>query len=248
MSLEHDARRPTGGALIALLAALANSGAAVAQGNLRFDAGVEYTSGDYGGTMDYADIYVPLTLTYGVRRVDLRLTIPYLETETGPDTTTSGLGDVIAGFTVYDVWHAAAGTLTLNLTGKIKFGTADETVGLGSGETDYSLQTGLYKSLARGGLSAGVGYRTRGDTATIDLEDVWFAYVGGLHSFSPRTQAGVFFDYREASITGNDAVQELSVFIAQRPSGRWGFQVYLIKGLSDSSPDWGGGVGMGTRF
>lgn len=215
---------------------------------MRLDAAVEHTSGDYGGTVDYDDLYVPLTLTYGLRRVDLRLTVPYLEVDTGTDTTASGLGDVIAGFTAYDLWHTADGSLSLGLTGKIKFGTADEAAGLGSGETDYSLQTGMYRSFGRSGLSTGVGYRARGDTATIDLENVWFAYVGGLHAFSPRTRAGVFFDFREASVAGNDAVQELSAFVSRTMAGRWTMQVYLIKGLSDSSPDWGGGFGVGTGF
>jgi len=190
VSSGYNLGRPLRGALIASFAAVAYCAVAGAQGNMRFDAAVEQTSGDYGGTVDYDDLYVPLTLTYGLRRVDLRLTVPYLEVDTGTDTTVSGLGDVIAGFTAYDLWHTADGSLSLGLTGKIKFGTADETAGLGSGETDYSLQTGMYKSFGRSGLSTGVGYRARGDTATIDLKNVWFAYVGGLHAFSPRTRGG----------------------------------------------------------
>lgn len=187
-------------------------------------------------------------MTYELRRVDLRLTVPYLEVETATDTTQSGLGDVIAGLTVYDLWRSAGGTVALDFTAKIKLGTADETRGLGSGETDASAQLGLYKALARGGLSTGIGYKSRGDTQSLDLENAWFAYVGGLRSFSPRTQGGVFFDYREASIAGNEAVQELSAFIARRTAGRWGFQVYLLMGLSDTSPDWGGGISTGARF
>jgi hypothetical protein len=248
VNVRYDARRLRGVALLASLAGLVSAATVSAQGDLRLDAGVEYTSGDYGGTADYDDLYVPVTLTYGLRRVDLRLTVPYLEIETGADTTASGLGDVIVGITVYDIWRSTDGSLRLDFTGKIKLGTADETEGLGSGENDYSFQTGLYKALPRGGLSTGVGYKTRGDTAAIDLEDVWFAYIGGLHAFSPRTRGGIFFDYREPSIAGNDAVQELSAFISRRTSGRWGVQVYVLKGLSDTSPDWGGGLSVGTRF
>jgi hypothetical protein len=234
--------------LLALIAALGVPAGALAQSAVRLDAGLEYTAGDYGGDVEYEDVYVPLTLTYELRRVDLRLTVPYLEVETAADTTQSGLGDVIAGLTVYDVWRSADGTLALDFTAKVKLGTADETQGLGSGETDYSAQAGLFKAFGRGGLSTGVGYKSRGDTEFVELENAWFAYVGGLRSFSPRTQAGLFFDYREASIAGNDAVQELSAFIARRTASRWGFQVYLIKGLNDTSPDWGGGIATGARF
>ncbi|MCI0517099.1 MAG: transporter [Woeseiaceae bacterium] len=249
MSARVGPRRADAVVLLALLAALVPAGSAVAQGSLRVDASVEYTSGDYGGTTDYNDIYVPLTLTYALRRVDLRLTVPYLEAETSAGSTASGLGDVIAGITIYDLWRSADGSMALDLTGKIKFGTADETEGLGSGENDYSLQTGLYKALPNGnGLSTGVGYRTRGDTAVIDLENVWFAYIGGLHAFSYRMRGGIFFDYREASIAGNEAVQELSAFISRRMDNRWAVQVFLLKGLSDTSPDWGGGFSVGSRF
>ena len=241
---------PAAGAatLLALIGTFGVSAGAFAQTALRLDAGLEYTAGDYGGDVDYEDLYVPLTLTYELRRVDLRLTIPYLEVETAADTTESGLGDVIAGLTVYDVWRSADGTMALDFTAKIKLGTADETRGLGSGETDYSAQAGLYKALARGGFAMGAGYKSRGDTQFVELENAWFAYMGGLRSFSPRTQGGVFLDYREASIVGNDAVQELSAFIAHRTARRWGVQIYLLKGLSDTSPDWGGGISTGARF
>lgn len=153
--------------------ALAASAAAIAaprmahaaDGNLRLYAGVEYTSGDYGGTEQIEDVYVPLTLIYGLPRIDLRLTVPYLEVKSGPDVTESGLGDVVAGITVYDVFRSDDGTLALDFTGKVKFGTADETVGLGSGETDYSVQAEVYKAIGRSGFSTGVGYKVRGDTA-----------------------------------------------------------------------------------
>jgi hypothetical protein len=227
--------------------AAAGSGTAFADGDFRLYAGVEHTTGDYGGTEEIDDLYVPLTLIYGLPRVDLRLTVPYLEVKSA-GVTEGGLGDVIAGITVYDVFRSSDGTLALGFTGKVKLGTADETAGLGSGETDFSIQADIYKALGRSGFSTGVGYKARGDTAYYDLDNAWFAYVGGLHIFSPRTFGEIYFDYREPSIVGNDPVQELSVSVTRRTNGRWRVHGYVIKGLSDTSPDWGAGLSMRADF
>jgi hypothetical protein len=242
-------RASFGGAAGLQLAALIGvPGLALADGSVRLSAGVEYTSGDYGGTEDIEDLYVPLTVAYGLPRIDLRLTVPYLEVETGPDATESGLGDVIGAVTVYDVLRSADGTLALDFTGRVKFGTADETVGLGSGETDYSVQADVYKALGRGGFSTGAGYKVRGDTTTLDLQNVWFGYVGGLYYFSPRTLGEVYFDYRQPSLIGNDAVREVMAAITRRTSSRWRIHVYVIRGLSDTSPDWGAGLSTRANF
>jgi hypothetical protein len=235
-------------ALAASTLAVAAPGVALADGALRFYAGVEYTSGDYGGTEDIEDVYVPVTLAYGLPRVDLRLTVPYLEVKSGPDVTESGLGDVIGAITVYDVFRSNDGTLMLDFTGKVKLGTADETAGLGSGETDYSLQADVYKALGRSGFSTGLGYKARGDTAYYDLENAWFGYVGGVHAFSARTVAELYFDYRQPSVADNDAVRELSAAFTRRTSGPWSVRFYVIKGLSDTSPDWGTGLSMRANF
>jgi hypothetical protein len=233
--------------LTASAAALTQPGSASADGDLRLYAGIERTTGEYGGTEQIDDLYVPLTLIYGLPRVDLRLTVPYLEVESA-GMTEGGLGDVIAGITVYDVFRSSDGTLALSFTGKVKLGTADEAAGLGSGETDYSIQTDIYKSVGRSGFSTGVGYKARGDTSYYDLDNAWFAYVGGLHAFSARTLGEIYFDYREPSIAGNDPVQEVSASITRRTNGRWRVHGYVIKGLSDASPDWGAGLSMRADF
>jgi len=46
---------------------------------------------------------------------------------------------------VFDVLSSSSGDLAMDLTGKIKFGTADEDKGLGTGEQDYSLQADVFR-------------------------------------------------------------------------------------------------------
>ena len=65
-----------------------------------------------------------------------------------PGTTTtssaSGLGDVTAS-AGYALFASADHTFGLDLTGKVKFATADENKGLGTGKNDYGLALDTYK-------------------------------------------------------------------------------------------------------
>jgi hypothetical protein len=220
--------------------------------------GVDYTSGSYGGDVDIEDFYVPLTATADYGRVAFRLTVPYLSVSapegtiigpggeplpgSGEVTTESGLGDIVAGVTVYDVINSQRLGLAMDLTGKVKFGTADEDKGLGTGENDYSAQAQLYKFIDDFTLMGSVGYKFHGDPAGYDLENVLMASLGGTYRFTTDVSGGLFFDYRESAISGNDSVQELSLFVSRRVGDQWRLHVYGLTGFTNTSPDWGGGI------
>ena len=221
-------------------------------------AGMEVTSGDYGGVHDIEDIYTPFTATVDYGRMALRLTVPYLNVRApegtiitgpggepipgeGPMTTNSGIGDVIAGITLYDVLSNRRLGFAMDLSAKVKLGTADETKGLGTGENDYTVQANFLKFLDKITLIGSVGYKFRGDPVGIDLDDVLLVSAGGTYKLSERTKSGLFLDYRESSIIGGDSGQELTGFVSHRVSDNWRFQVYLLTGFTDSSPDFGGG-------
>ncbi|HNP65261.1 MAG TPA: hypothetical protein PKH39_15095 [Woeseiaceae bacterium] len=220
--------------------------------------GIDFTSGSYGGDVDIEDTYVPLTATVDYGRVAFRLTVPYLSVKapegtifdpggeplpgSGALTTESGLGDIIGSVTFYDVINSTELDLAMDLTGKVKFATADEDKGLGTGESDYSVQADLYKFIDDFTLMSSVGYKFRGDPAGLDLNDVFMASLGGTYKFTQDVNGGLFFDYRESSISGSDSVQELSAFVSRRVSENWRLQVYGLTGFTDSSPDWGGGI------
>lgn len=224
-----------------------------------FSAGTEYTSGRYGGDVDIEDLYVPLTATLDHGRMHFRLTTPYLSVTapegtviygpggeplpgTGDITTESGLGDIIGSLTVYDVINSPRLRFAMDLTGKVKFGTADADKGLGSGEHDYTLQADFYKFLDQVTLMGSVGYKFRGDPAEVDLEDALMTSVGFNYKVTPETSTGLFYDYRESAIIGNESIQEVSGFVSRRFNENWRFQFYALAGLTDSSPDWGAGV------
>lgn len=234
---------------------------AAAQGNdpkFTLSTGVDFASGTYGGDVDIEDTYVPLTATVNYGRVAFRLTVPYLSVSapegtifdpggeplpgSGALTTESGLGDIIGSVTFYDVINSQPLGLAMDLTGKVKFATADEDKGLGTGESDYSVQADFYKFVDDFTLLSSVGYKFRGDPTGLDLNDVFMASLGGTYKFTPDVNGGLFFDYRESSISGSDSIQELSAFVSRRVSENWRLQVYGLTGFTDSSPDWGGGL------
>ncbi len=223
------------------------------EGRFAFRTGIEQTSGDYGGSRDFRDRYIPLTVLYERSRLAFRVTLPWLEVEfADPDGlstfTESGLGDAVLGLTVFDVLGSTDGSLALDLTSKLKLGTADERKGLGTGETDYSLQADVYKFVGRSTLVVSAGYRLRGDTATLPLDDTWLLAAGGFYRLSSATSAGLFLDFRESSVPGYESIRELTASLSRSLAGQWRVQGYLVRGLSDTSLDWAAGVATRRDF
>ena len=151
-------------AAIALALVSTNTASQPANVDTRFSTGIEYSSGTYGGTDDIEEVYVPFTLNVGFDRISFRVTAPYLrvtevvtpettddgsqqEPDPGTRATESGLGDVIGSITLYDLYYSDSADVVVDVTGQIKFGTADETKGLGTGENDYTLRFHAYRVL-----------------------------------------------------------------------------------------------------
>jgi hypothetical protein len=253
-------------AIVAIAAFVLMSAEGAAQdtdAKLRFSTGLEYSTGKYGGTDDIEELYVPFTFRAGFERFGLRLTVPYLSvtapeytlitdpgTEplpgSGATVTESGFGDVVGALTFNDLYVSDKADFVVDATGKIKFGTADETKGLGTGENDYTLQFDAYRFFDRLSLQGSAGYRLRGDPPGVDLDDVFLASVGGAYLVSDNTMLGAYFDYRESAISGADGVQELSGFASFRLGRAWRMELYSFTGLTDSSTDFGGGILFST--
>ncbi|NNF41125.1 MAG: hypothetical protein HKN64_07080 [Woeseiaceae bacterium] len=251
-------------AAIALLAAafiMASINALADDSNLtvHWSTGFEVSSGTYGGSEDIEDLYVPMTARVDYERLSFALTVPYLSVRApagtivtspgdepvsgaGQLTTESGLGDIIASVTAFDVFYSARHDISLDLTGQLKLGTADDSKGLGTGEQDFTLRADLLKFYDRVTLMGSAGYKLRGDPAGLDLENTALGSVGGVYSISRASRVGLVYDYRESALQGGDAVSEVSVFLSRRLNDAWRVQVYGFTGFGDSSADWGAGI------
>lgn len=236
-------------------------------GDYGFSVGVggEYSTGDYGGGESIDETYVPVNFIFDSPRVTARVTVPYLAVRApegtvtegpdgeivigeGPVTTESGVGDVIAALTVYDVLVLSQGDFAMDLTGKVKFGTASADDGLGTGEEDYFLEASAFRFFDRFTLLGLVGYAARGDPPGLDLQDGFYGSLGGTWRTGEDSRVGLFYDYRASSVEGSDAPQEVSATWFSLLGSRWGANAYVLAGIGDSSPDWGAGLALTARF
>jgi len=218
--------------------------------------GLDYSTGKYGGTVSTDILYIPFTGQYEADKYTLKLTVPYLQV-TGPgnvvidvgpigtpSTTTtrqSGLGDIVVAGT-YNMYDRRANGTLVDATAKIKFATADEAKGLGTGKNDYALQADLYKTLGKNTVFGTLGYKVMGSPPGVTLNNVFYASLGAGHRYSQETSAGLILDLREKASATGDAQRELTAYVSHKLGKTWKAQAYAVKGFSNGSPDWGAGA------
>ena len=125
----------------------------------------------------------------------------------------------------------------VDLTGKVKFGTADEAECLGTGENDLYFQGDFSKSF--GSLSAfgTLGWRKMGDPPGTNVTDPFFFSVCGGYRLSQVNSIGVAYDYRQKLLYTSDPLSEATLYLTHRFSPTLRIQGYFVKGFTDSSPD-----------
>ncbi len=249
----------------ALAASVAVAHPAAAAPSFSIGATAEYTSGDYGGDQSIDEFYLPVSAVADFDKFALRITVPFLSVRApeltvvdgpdgapvvgeGPVVTSSGLGDVLATLTMYDVVVMQDGDLAVDVTGKVKFGTASEEDGLGTGEQDYTLQFDAYRYFERFTAMGTAGYSVRGDPEAYDLRNTFFAALGASYRLRDRTGVTVFYDFRQASTADLDASHELSCTVATVVGKSTRVGMYLLAGVGDGAPDWGAGLSLRAQF
>lgn len=170
---------------------------------------------------------------------------------TTPTTATSGsasgLGDITASAT-YEAYTNSAAQFGIDLTGKIKFGTADENKGLGTGKNDYTVSVDTYKGFGAWTVFGGVSYTWLGSSQYIQLNDVFGANVGASYKLDTHSSFGAYYDYREKASDTSFARNELTGYYAYKFASGWKAQAYVTKGFTDGSPDWGVGATVVYSF
>jgi hypothetical protein len=234
---------------------------AAAEPGFSLTTGLDYSTGKYGGTTSTDILYIPFSGKYEADKYTLKLTVPYLRI-TGPGnvvkdvgpikgststarTTESGLGDVVAAGS-YNVYEGS-GTL-VDVTAKIKFGTADEAKGLGTGKNDYALQADLFKTLGKNTVFGTLGYKVMGSPEGATLNNVFYGSLGIGHKISQETSAGLILDLREKASATGYAQQEFTAYVSHKLGKTWKAQAYAVKGFSNGSPDWGAGAMITAGF
>ena len=233
-----------------------------AESGFSLTSGLDYTTGKYGGTESTDILYVPFTGKYEADEYTLKFTVPYLQV-TGPGnvvrdvgqigtasttrTRQSGLGDIVVAGT-YNMYDGRANGTLVDVTAKIKFGTADEAKGLGTGKNDYALQADLYKTQGKNTVFGTLGYKVMGSPAGVTLNNVFYASLGAGHQYSQETSAGLILDLREKASATGYTQQELTAYVSHKLGKTWKAQAYAVKGFSNGSPDWGAGAMFTAAF
>jgi hypothetical protein len=242
-----------------LLAACAHA----QQGAVSLGAGLHYSSGDYGAGSTTKITALAATARYEKDRWDYKATLPFLEVE-GPGEVVpgvgrarrgqaagtrkeSGLGDLVLSAT-YAALYDPAKLLGVDLTGKLKLPTADESDGLGTGEVDAVLAVDLYRTFDRTTGFGGISYHILGDSPAFPLENAWGLNFGASYKVNERDSAGAMFETRQRVIAGGSPQREVVGFFARQFDRLWKGQAYALIGLADGSPDWGAGLSLARPF
>ena len=231
--------------------------------SLSVGTGFDYSRGDYGLSEDTEVFSVPATIAYEIPKWIFRASVPFTTikgpaevvsggTRVGgggprPDSDSeSGIGDVLVSAT--HMLGPVLGPVSMDLTARVKFPTADENKGLGTGATDKYLQADFYQVIKRTIPFATVGYRFLGDSSRYELENGAYASAGAAYLLTDATRVGVSLDWRQRLIEGGDSAVDAGVFLAHAIGREWNLIGYAVKGTTDASADLSVGGSVSYRF
>ena len=235
------------------------SAPAQAQEYVQFNAGVDYSSGDYGDTVDTEFLALPIGVKYQAENWYVKAATSYLDVK-GPSgvipgdggvsnpggavTSRSGIGDtwLTAGYSL-----GVGGSTWFDAVGKVKLPTASEAKSLGTGTTDFVAQGELLHSFGNVSVSAFGGRRFNGESTLFALRDVWLGGAG-VYVNADRATFGVDYDYRQGATVTSPAVSEVTGSLTYKLSDSLRLQGYGYTGLADGSPDIGGGLQVLVRL
>ncbi len=217
--------------------------------------GADYSAGHYGAALDTTVWSIPVDLKAQLGPVRLQASLPYVFLK-GPGqivsgvivsnpgstaiTSRSGVGDLNLS-AAYLVTRENGAVPSIELGGGAKLPTASTLIG--TGETDYSANISLYKSVTpKVMLFGSFGYSWLGSPSAYKLENGITA-SGGLN-FRPtdRENYGVSLAYREPVAAGLQGQAVVSPYMTYRFTNRWGITLYGMAGFNDASPRVGGGI------
>lgn len=159
----------------------------------------------------------------------------------------SGLGDITAS-AGYELFGSADRTFGLDLTGKVKFATADENKGLGTGKNDYGLALDTYKVSGAWTAFGGVGWMKYGSSQYIQLKNGFNANIGADYKLSAGDNIGAYYYYRERIADTGASQSELTGYWNHKFNDSLRVQAYVLAGFADGSPDYGVGASLKYTF
>ena len=242
-----------------LLLSLFGAGAPAVAGTLSLATGMDVSSGNYGEAPTTTIVNPSLAIKYLEKNWAIGASTPYLDT-TGPGNVIPGLGrlgtsskttPLVTREGVGDVAVWARGTIltlasigtSIELKGKIRFGTASAAEGLGTGQNDYAVSLEADQPIGRRlSLFASFGRRFPISPPDFRLEDAWFGSAGGSYKFAERWTAAMWLDMQQATSDTSGRQQEVTSELTYRISPAWKIDVYGVRGFATGSHVVAGGI------
>ena len=168
-----------------------------------------------------------------------------------PEITTSGIGDVVLGFDQGLLKQSSSMPADLSVFADVKFGTAEVSKGLGSGQNDYSFGIGLGRTWSRFRVDAEGSYTFVGNPGTVtangvqttlDYRNSAFASLSGSYDVSKHTRAALTLSESQSYERGLSTDTTLEASLRYRPTHRFTLKGSILGGLTHNSPDFGVGA------
>ncbi|HVC48839.1 MAG TPA: hypothetical protein VND43_01555, partial [Burkholderiales bacterium] len=248
--------------MLSILGMMFSMSASASEGHLKLGAGFDYTTGNYGTPTTTDITSIPLIGQYDTGPWTLKLTVPYIMvTGSGnvipgigivdnhnphargvgnSSQSAQGLGDIVTEATYH--FTPLPDDISVDWTGRIKFGTASQDKGLGTGENDYSTEVDVYKGYGRTTLFGGVGYSLLGSSQYIKLNNVANVTFGALYQLDDSNVAGLGYDGMQKVADAGSPESQVTGFWEHTINRQVKTQAYVLKGFSNGSPDWGVGA------
>lgn len=224
--------------------------------------GTHYSTGEYGKTQNTEIYSAPLSVRYRKGDWDTKISVPWVridgpgnvdsasvtdaETETAAIAEESGVGDTWISLK-YRSPKKRLGSWW-DGTIKIKLPTADEEKGLGTGEEDVKLVLSGLRAAAKGYLMWDLGYKVRGSSDELDLDDAAQFSVGYFQRLKNKNSVGINLDYLQASHQSRDDALELMLFYSKPLTKKTKLSSYVVTGVDGDALDYGLGVSFSINF
>lgn len=256
--------------LLGIAAVFGISTAAAAEAAPQFTLGdlPSFYQGSFGTNSTLNIFYNATYLQYQNSKLRLKLTVPYLAVSGLPNGAVLSGGNVVSRKNAATQTHSASGIGDIWLAAhytvlpsqglmpavvpfaKVKFGTASASQGLGTGKNDYELGLGLDETIGtRIFPFVHVAYRFVGNPPGDNLRNIWTYNLGSSFVLDSRNILTGMFSGAQSEQPGYNGPADLVVaWNYNITSAGTGFQVFVDKGMSNGSPDYGVGLGGQVVF
>lgn len=166
----------------------------------------------------------------------------------GQTVRTAGLGDVLLRGRYYAVEEKEFVPL-IALTARMKFPTANERQGLGTGQFDHGYGIELSKMLGQSWITfLDGGYNFLGNPNGLVLRDQYWYDVGVGYYLTRDFLASVYFEEYRAPRAGRVNIRDFYFAFNYKFSDEWRFNGGIAVGVSNGAPDHVFSMGTSYRF